>query len=1063
MTSQHGVTDAAVIEYFARVLQRGQLDEVTFGDDRFVAVPRADLRLGCLPQEKTDKLFSRKKTKAPIPVVVSLLSLQIGGGKHSGLVLLAASLRPDGTLDPVVETGSSPWIPAERLNSPQVTGREVMLGDQEAFWSAFHGPLSAEVSQVETFGDAVDLADALTKEVTGLAPQEFATRRSTSRTMLEADTCYVMEFERINAARSLLELYDHMQRTGERGLASRLVLGAPGKHHERDIHVGDGLLTRALAACGSMSDGFPLTPSQRRAVHGFLTDGDGDVTAVSGPPGTGKTTMLQAVVASTLTRRALDEEPPPLIVGTSTNNQAVTNIIDAFASVTKEEPGPLDHRWLPQAQDGAAGDAPMTSLAVYCPSKAKWNEAAHKYLVEDDRRAGVYADHSDEAYLEAARDRFVTKAFAYFGSASDVAGLRTLLHEALCEVDETRRRLLATMATEGPGTRFADLCQRVLTNPLLSGLEHLTELSMCRDLESLDAELDRTLRYAAFWLAVHYYEASWLDSEFLSSDERWKNTRRAMDTYWSQAPALTPCFVMTAYQVPKYFALYAKTGEPRPFDIGRIDLLIVDEAGQVDTPVGLPPFALAKRALVVGDTKQLAPVWSLDDVTDQEVAGSTGVSGEDWDRLLKPRGLTCSQPSSLMAAASNASQWVYGEVSAPQPGLFLAEHFRCHPRIIGLCNELLYDGLLNPRRKEEQSPLHGVAEPFQFREVPDSSDTREGTSRKNVAEAGAIARWVVDNFDALHEVYIDRQEDPNKRPKPEEIIGVVTPFSAQARAVRTALRQAMQSLPAGSHIPSGLAEALTVGTAHRLQGAERPVILFSAVYGQSEGTASFIDGNPELLNVAVSRAKDLLVVFGAERRWNNGPAFSLISQYATRTTLDIGEEPEPPAEPQPLVPTPEPTPTDTVGQPADLPVREKVSEPVTTSTGGSTRMTFATLREANPAPEPGSTSPTAPEAVGEAEKLAEALPVSGLLKQWASSGQLLPEDSGLTAAAFNLRLHTAGILAGEPGAWTATAAGEMVGVTTEPRTGRDGSPYDVILYGPQAQEGLLRLYRTGRL
>lgn len=43
MTSQHGVTAAAVIAYFARNLQRSQLDEVAFGDDRFVAVPRAHL------------------------------------------------------------------------------------------------------------------------------------------------------------------------------------------------------------------------------------------------------------------------------------------------------------------------------------------------------------------------------------------------------------------------------------------------------------------------------------------------------------------------------------------------------------------------------------------------------------------------------------------------------------------------------------------------------------------------------------------------------------------------------------------------------------------------------------------------------------------------------------------------------------------------------------------------------------------------------------------------------------------------------------------------------------
>src|SRR5690606_5017553 len=100
-------------------------------------------------------------------------------------------------------------------------------------------------------------------------------------------------------------------------------------------------------------------------------------------------------------------------------------------------------------------------------------------------------------------------------------------------------------------------------------------------------KLDLTLRYAQFWLADHYYEAQWLLAEdLLDAEDSKKNTRRVMDRCWRQAAALTPCFVMTLYQMPKYFKLYIKPGEPYQFDLERADLLIIDEAGQVDTPLG---------------------------------------------------------------------------------------------------------------------------------------------------------------------------------------------------------------------------------------------------------------------------------------------------------------------------------------------------------------------------------------------------------------------------------------------------------------------------------------------
>ena len=79
------------------------------------------------------------------------------------------------------------------------------------------------------------------------------------------------------------------------------------------------------------------------------------------------------------------------------------------------------------------------------------------------------------------------------------------------------------------------------------------------------------------------------------------------------------------------------------------------------------------------------------------------------------------------------------------------------------------------------------------------------------------------------------------------IVGIVTPYAAQAIAIRKALRE--RSIP----------DAITVGTVHKLQGAERSVVLVSPAIGYGD-SASFFDGAANILNVATSRAKDALVL-----------------------------------------------------------------------------------------------------------------------------------------------------------------------------------------------------------
>ena len=81
-------------------------------------------------------------------------------------------------------------------------------------------------------------------------------------------------------------------------------------------------------------------------------------------------------------------------------------------------------------------------------------------------------------------------------------------------------------------------------------------------------------------------------------------------------------------------------------------------------------------------------------------------------------------------------------------------------------------------------------------------------------------------------------------------VGIITPFSKQAELIRAELYK--EGIP-----------GLTVGTVHSLQGDERLLVIFSSVYGEKDSHLhKFYDLGPNMLNVAVSRAKDDEGVFG---------------------------------------------------------------------------------------------------------------------------------------------------------------------------------------------------------
>ncbi|HBK3003039.1 TPA: ATP-binding protein [Escherichia coli] len=748
----------------------------------------------------------------------------------------------------------------------------------------------------------------------------------------------------------ILSLYDHL-------LVCKKDVPLFNRFASREVHAAESLLAPGAKfsdRLGHSGDKFPLAKAQRDALSHFLDARHGDILAVNGPPGTGKTTLVLSIIATQWARAALEKSEPPVIIATSTNNQAVTNIIEAFGKDFSQGTGAMAGRWLPE----------LKSFGAYFPSSTRKAEAAKKYQTEDFFNQVESKEYVEDAllfYLEKAKAAFPEK------DCSSPEKVIELLHGQLAAKSEQLIRLNATWQTLSQVRAARELVANDIEqyldnlNKLLSGQEQKvtllksakTEWKKYRAGESLiyslfswlpavrskrqyqiqlfledklgaliagnqwsdpetiernidgllnsaereqttyrqqidsaheiilkeqqavqewqrlaldlgyegDEELsfsqadelaDTQIRFPAFLLTTHYWEGRWLIDMANIDDlqeEKKKKGAKGVTARWQRRMKLTPCVVMTCYMLPGNMQISEYKGQ-RKFEKSYLydfaDLLIVDEAGQVLPEVAAASFALAKKALVIGDTEQIPPIWSITPAIDvgnmlaeKILSGSTQEEITEKYTAIADLGKSAAS-GSVMKIAQFASRYQYDPELAR--GMYLYEHRRCFDNIIGYCNTLCYHGKLLPKRGHEESNLMPA---MGYLHIDGKGELASSGSRYNLLEAETIAAWLAENQQNIEAHYGKSLH---------EVVGIVTPFSAQVSTIKQALGK--QGISTGTNEKS-----LTVGTVHSLQGAERAIVIFSPVYSKHED-GGFIDSDNSMLNVAVSRAKDSFLVFG---------------------------------------------------------------------------------------------------------------------------------------------------------------------------------------------------------
>ncbi len=268
-----------------------------------------------------------------------------------------------------------------------------------------------------------------------------------------------------------------------------------------------------------------------------------------------------------------------------------------------------------------------------------------------------------------------------------------------------------------------------------------------------------------------------------------------------------------------------------PLTPGLFDLVIIDEASQCDAASAMPLLARAKRAMVIGDEHQLPHITSLGELREEVIAKRHGLDS-----------------ASLAAFGYRANScFALARARLRHPPLMLDLHFRSHPAVVEFSNRQFYAGRMTmcgtSRPPEGLSALEWVSVSGRCERGSSNSSWR------NVGEATAVAARIATDLASYRPGNLS--------------VGVVTPFAAQAKAIIAAL---------GREGVSAETEGIEVATAHRFQGGERDVIYLSPVVDErSTRQVAAFAADPNLLNVALTRARCRLVIVGSDAASRNHP------------------------------------------------------------------------------------------------------------------------------------------------------------------------------------------------
>ncbi|WP_454191151.1 AAA domain-containing protein [Paenibacillus sp. Marseille-Q7038] len=269
-----------------------------------------------------------------------------------------------------------------------------------------------------------------------------------------------------------------------------------------------------------------------------------------------------------------------------------------------------------------------------------------------------------------------------------------------------------------------------------------------------------------------------------------------------------------------------------------IQYLFIDEAGQASPQQSAGAIWRSKNVVVVGDPIQIEPVITLDQTILGDIKKYFNVS----DRYIGMGSSvqTIADAANRYGMTSGYGQWI---------GIPLWVHRRCLNPMFTVANEIAYDNKMvlgkEGRGKSIWYDCKGSAKNRQF-----------------VEEQGEL---VADHMIAL---WKKNAGPPN--------VYIISPFTAVKDGIKRILRAKLKKLGISKEVLNDWLRN-SVGTVHTFQGKEADIVyLVTGTDENGDGAANWSCSKPNLLNVAVTRAKKEFYVIGDYQRFSKKLYYSSI-------------------------------------------------------------------------------------------------------------------------------------------------------------------------------------------